>query len=73
MAAFSPCHTKGVVVKWTRKNVLLFMLAAVVPGMGIAWLMKVAASKNDPYDADFKHYVFENFDKLKAEEQKWLQ
>lgn len=42
------------------------------PRMGIAWLMKVAASKNDPYDADFRHYVFENFDKLKAEEQKWL-
>jgi len=54
----------------TLKNVLLVGLTLVVPGAGLAWLIKIA--KSDP-DKDFKRYVEHRFNKMKAEEQPWLQ
>ena len=56
------------------KKALFIGLAAVVPGLGALWLVKkLSAKSNDPYDADFREYVQENFDKLKTEEHQWLQ
>ena len=53
------------------KNVLLFGLIVVVPGAALAWLIKIARS--DPDKEDFKRYVEGNFERLKTEEQQWLQ
>jgi hypothetical protein len=58
-------------VNRTLKNVLLVGLAIVVPGAGLAWLVKIARS--DPDKEDFRQYVEHTFDKMKAEEQQWLQ
>ena len=60
-------------MKRSLKSVLWVGLAVVIPGLGIALLAKKLATKNDPYEEDFKQYVCQNFDKLKASEEKWLQ
>ncbi len=65
-----PSQSKEVAVKRTLKNVLLVGLAIVVPGMGLAWLIKVA--RHDADKEDFKRYVKDNYFRMKAEEQQWL-
>ncbi len=55
----------------TLKNVLLVGLVIVIPGAGLAWLIKVA--KSDPDKEDFKRYIEHNFERLKTEEQQWVQ
>jgi hypothetical protein len=60
-----------VVVRKTLKNVLLVGLVVVVPGAAIAWLIKLA--NTDPDKEDFRQYVEQNFERLKTEEQQWLQ
>jgi hypothetical protein len=57
-------------VNRTLKNVLLVGLGVVIPGASLIWLYKFAS-----YDAekeDFKQYVEQRFDKMKADEQQWL-
>lgn len=47
-------------------------LVMFVPGLFLLWLVKVAAEKSDPYEDDFRRYTKLNFNRMKAEEQKWL-
>lgn len=44
----------------------------LVPGLLFAWLVKTAAENSDPYEDDFRRYTKLNFNRMKAEEQKWL-
>ena len=47
-------------------------LVLLVPGMLLAWLIKTAAESRDPYDEEFVRYVKNDFDRMKAEEQRWI-
>jgi hypothetical protein len=57
-------------VNRTLKNVLLVGLGIVVPGASLIWLYKFA--NYDAEKEDFRRYVEQRFDRMKADEQ-WLQ
>lgn len=55
------------------KKAFFVALAAIIPGLGALWLAKKLITSDLPDERDFRRYVHKSFDKLKADEQQWLQ